>query len=770
MNALKKSLTWNGDVVLKRKMLRDIKMHKTQFISIFLMAFLGVFVFSGVSGEALGLEASVNQFYEDTNLADGWIYSPYLNDMFVYNVDMLGATNQMERQVVMDSQVDFENKPDVTLHFVENNTISKFYLMEGSPLNINDSNGVWLDKSFADAKGLEVGDNITFTFEGYEITKTIRGLGYSPEYVYHASQYSVLPDFNKIGFAYLSHKAFPSDDVPYNVLNVKFKGDAETYGELLSYRLDGYYATFLQKSEHTSVSQFTNQITLQKMMGDIFPFVFILVAMLILLTTMTRIISHQRTQIGILKANGFKNSSIIWHYLSYGFWMVLLGSLLGLILGPMALPNLVYPVMKHIFILPSWKVVWSMDFVYMAILMIIMSLAVSYYSAKSISDESPSQSIRAKSPNTFKKGFIERCGFWSKLSFNIRWNYRDARRNKSRSLMTIIGIIGCTSLLICAFGLNDSINELTEWNFEYINHYDSELIIDSDADSSAVDEVAKEVNGEKIMKTVIEIESSTVKKHGTLLVLDGGDQITPTDDDWNRVEIGDDEFSMSRKMAELLGVGVGDTVRWHLMDSNRWIEIKIDKIHADPNTQGLVMSKDKLEDLGLNYTPTSIMTSEHVDKNYSAIKSYTHKESRIGSWQGLIQAAWLLIYILTAFASILAVIVLYNLGLLSFTEIEKEIATLKILGFKTKTLRKLLLTQNLWFTTIGFILGVPIGSFILKTIWKSSGDLYYLIPSISITTLIITGIITFSLSIIVNLMFSGKIKKLDMVETLKNGE
>ena len=767
MNALKKLLNWNGDVVLKRKMLRDIKMHKTQFISIFIMAFLGVFVFSGVSGESIGLEESVNQFYEETNLADGWIYSPYLNDLFLYNVDMLGATNQMERQAVMDSQANFENKADVTLHFVENNTISKFYLMEGNPLNISDANGVWLDKSFADAKRLEVGDNITFTFEDYEITKTIKGLGYSPEYVYHASQYSVLPDFNKLGFAYLSYKAFPSDDVPYNVLNVKFDGKAETYDKLLSYRLDGYYATFLQRSDHTSVSQFANQITLQKMMGDIFPFVFILVSMLILLTTMTRIISHQRTQIGILKANGFKNRSIIWHYLSYGFWMVLIGSVLGLILGPIALPKLVYPVMKHIFILPLWKVVWSMDFVYMAALMVIMSLAVSYYSAKSISDESPSQSIKAKPPKVFKKNLIERLGFWHKLSFNIRWNYRDAQRNKFRALMTIIGIIGCTSLLICAFGLNDSMNELTEWNFDYINHYDSELIVDSDADSSEVDDVVKAIDGEKIMKTVIEIESSTVKKQGTLLVLDGKDLITPTDDDWNRVEIGDDEVSISKKMAELLGVGVGDSVKWHMLDSNRWIEIKIDKIHADPNTQGLVMSKNKFEDLGLNYTPTSIVTAEHVDKNYSAIKSYATKESRIGGWQGLTQAAWLLIYILTAFASILAIIVLYNLGLLSFTEIEKEIATLKILGFKTKTLRKLLLTQNLWFTTIGFIIGVPIGSYILKIMWQSAGDSFYLIPFISFTTLLLTGIITFSLSIIVNLMFSGKIKKLNIVESLK---
>ncbi len=318
--------------------------------------------------------------------------------------------------------------------------------------------------------------------------------------------------------------------------------------------------------------------------------------------------------------------------------------------------------------------------------------------------------------------------------------------------------------------LNDSMNDLTEWNFDYINHYDSELIIDHDADSSAVDDVVKAVDGEKIMKTVIEIKSSTVKRQGSLLVLDGGDMVTPTDDSWNKVEIRDDEVSISKKMANLLGVGVGDSVKLHIIDSNRWVEIKIDKIHADPNTQGLVMSKGKLEDLGLNYTPSIIVTDKHVDKNYSAIKSYTTKEFRIENWQGLTQAAWMLIYVLTAFASILAVIVLYNLGLLSFTEIEKEIATLKILGFKTKTLRKLLLTQNLWFTTIGFILGVPLGNYLLKTIWMSSGDSYYIIPSISITTLLLTGIITFSLSILVNLMFSGKIKRLDMVGTLKNGE
>ena len=638
-----------------------------------------------------------------------------MNDLFLYQVECLGATTQMERQVVLDSRVDLDNKADVTLHFVENNTISKFYLMEGEPLDINDSNGVWLDKSFADTKGLKVGDNITFNVEGYEIQKEIRGLGYSPEYVYHASTYSIIPDFNKIGFAYMSYKAFPSDNVPYNVLNVKFDGTPETYGDLLSYKLSGYYITFLERAEHSSVDQFSNQISLHKMMVDIFPIVFILVSMLMLLTTMTRLIAHQRTQIGILKANGFKNRSIILHYLSFGFWMVLMGSLLGLFLGPIILPSLIYPIMSTIFILPSWNPAMSMNFVYAVIIMVILALAVSFFSSKVISDESPSQSIKPRVPRISTSSFIERFKFWRKLSFNVRWNYRDAKRNKFRALMTIIGVIGCTALLVCAFGLNDSMNDISEWEFGQINHYDSELVIDEDATQGEIDEVAKEVDGDEVMEKVIELESPLDKKMGTLLILDGTDLITPTDDDWNAVEIKDDEVSISQKMADLLGVGIGDTVKWHIMDSNKWIDVKIDKIHSDPNVQGIVMSKAKLESLGLNYTPTSIVTEHNIENNnYSAIKSVANKEFRVNNWHGITLAAWVLIYALITFACLLAVIVLYNLGLLSFTELEREIATLKILGFKTRDLRKILLTQNLWFTTIGFILGLPIGYFILK--------------------------------------------------------
>ena len=756
--------------MLFKKMLRDIRKHKAQFLSIFLMAFLGVFVFAGVGGESVGLEVNVNDYYNDTNLADGWIYSININDLFLYQVDCLGATTQMERQLVVDSVADFSNDPEITLHFVENNTISKFYLLQGEPLDIDDKNGVWLDKSFADAKGLKVGDNITFKFEGHEIEKEIKGIGYSPEYVYHASQSSVIPDFSKMGFAYMSYKAFPEDNISYNVLNVKFDGTPENYNDLLSYHMDGYYSSFVERSEHVSVSQFSEEMDQHKMMSGIFPVVFILISMLILLTTMTRIITHQRTQIGILKASGFKDRSIIFHYVSYGFWLVLVGAILGLILGPMTLPQLFYPSMSATYKLPSWEPAWSMNFVYVAALMVFMSIFVSYYAVKSISDEKPADTIRPKAPKISTTGFVEKLGIWDKLSFNVRWNWRDAKRNKFRALMTIIGVIGCSALLVCAFGMYDGMNDLKEWEFNQINHYDSKLVIDDEATMSEIDDVASEVNGDKIMESAIEIESGSVKKSGSLMVLNNTDLVTPTDYDWNPIKIEDNEVSISQKMADMLDVGVGDTVKWHIMGSDKWVKTKVDKIHADPTSQGLIMSSDKLEDLDLNYTPTSIVTTEHVDKNYSAIKTANSMKDMTGSWDELTEAMWLLIYILIFFASLLAVVVLYNLGLLSFTEIEREIATLKVLGFKTGALRKLLLTQNLWFTAIGFLLGLPVGYFILKIMWESSGDSFYILPSISPANFILSAVITFALSILVNLMFSRKIKKLDMVESLKSGE
>ena len=750
---------------LSKKMLRDIKINKTQFISIFLMAFLGIFAFCGVCGEYYGLEQTSSDFYSETNLADGWIYNTTITDDALDKIN--NFTTDSEKQLVVQSVGNFSNNPDITLHFVEDNEISKFHVSEGEDFNLSDDSGVWLDKRFADAQNLSIGDNISFTFNGITIEKEIKGIGYSPEYVYEASPTSIIPDFKDMGFAYLSYEAFPSD-IQYNVLLVKFNQSPDDFKKSLDDSVD--YLSFTKQSDHVSVAQFNEEMAQHKMIGNVFPIVFILVTFLTLLTTMTRIIAHQRTQIGVLKAVGYKNRTIVFHYMSYGFWLVLAGAILGLILGPMIIPNLFYPTMTARYSLPEWNPGFDISFVVVAGLMVVSSLAVSYFAARNISKENPANTMRPKAPNISSSGTLEKSGLWDKLSFNIRWNYRDAKRNKFRALMAIVGVMGCVALLISAFGMNDSMENLKTWEYDDISHFESKLIIESGASQSDIDSVTDEVNGSQIMEQAIEIKAQGNEKTAMLLVLNDTDLISHTDKNGKAINLSNADISLSQKMAESLDVGVGDTIKWHIVGSDDWVECKITNIHGEPLSQGIILSAEKLEDLDLNFTPTSIITSQSVDDDYDSIKSISSIDDMVNAWDKMTSSVMMMVSILIFFAVLLAIVVLYNLGILSFTEIEREIATLKVLGFKTGDLRKLLLTQNLVFTAIGFILGIPLGFYLMTLMMDAAGESLYYIPSLTLGNIALSAVITFAVSIAVNLMFSGKIKNLNMVEALKDVE
>ena len=734
------------------------------------MAFLGVYVFAGFGAESFGFEETASTYYGETNLADGWIYASDLDDDFVDKVNALSSTNDSERKLIVNSIADFDNDPDITLHFLEDDDISKFYLVKGEEFNLSDGDGVWLDIRFAESKNLTVGDNISFSFEGMTIEKKIKGLGYSPEHLYQTSDSSMIPDYDKMGFAYMSYKAFPISDVPYNVLLVKYDGNSSNYEKQLDNDLTRDYSSFLPRAQHPSFAEFQDETEQHQMMTDVIPVIFIIISMLTLLTTMTRIINNQRMQIGVLKALGFKNRTIMFHYISYGFWMVLAGSILGLILGPLTLPPIMFEEMADLYSIPYWLTGFNISFIFVTVLMVVLAALISYLACRNIVNESPSSAIRPKVPKVSTSGFLEKLGLWKKFSFNVRWNYRDAKRNKFRALMSIVGVLACTLIIVASFGCMDGFDEMKEWSYDDINHYSSKLVLEENATVSQIDYIAEDVGGEKLMESSIEIKSGDVKKSGVITVLDDNKLYTPTDDDKNPIKISDNEVSISKKMAQLLDVKEGDTVKWHIMGSDEWVSTKVGNIHSDPTSQGIIVTKEKLDDLGLNYTVTSIISSDNVDKNYSGVKTIFSMDSLTDSWDDMMESSMTIIYLLAVFASLLSVIVLYNLGLLSFTEIKREFATLKVLGFKSSQLRKLLLTQNLWFTTIGFVIGVPLGREVLQYLWGTMGDSFYLKATISIKTLIITFIITYVVSILVNLMFSGKIKKLNMVESLKDNE
>ena len=751
---------------LSKKMLRDIRFNKTQFISIFLMAYLGIFAYCGICSEYYGLEQTSSEFYNETNLADAWIYNTNINDSYLDEVN--NFNQESERQLVIPSIGDFKNEPDITLHFVENNSISKFYVTEGEKFNIDDDSGVWLDKQFADAKKLKIGDNITFKFNGISIEKEIKGIGYSPEYVYEASPNSIVPNFEDIGFAYLSYKAFPSY-ISYNTLLVKFKQSSDSFKKSLD-DSDVDYLSFTKREDQVSVAQFLEEVAQHRMMGNVFPIVFILVTFLTLLTTMSRIIAQQRTQIGILKAVGFEDKQIILHYLSYGFWPIITGAILGLITGPMIIPEMFYPTMKTRYSLPTWHPGFDISFIYVAAIMVLSSLFITHLACRNISKENPADSMRPKGPKTPPSGILEKSNLWHHLSFNIRWNLRDARRNKFRALMAIIGVMGCTALIVAAFGMNDCMNDLRTWEYDDISHFESKLIIANNASLSDINSTNDKVNGTKIMQTAIEIKTNNIEDTVSLLVSNNTNLISYTDQYKNPITIKEGDISISIKSAEKFNLKVGDEIKWHIMGSDEWVKSKIGQIHAEPVSQGLIMSPNTLEDLNLNFTPTSIVTSKKIDKDYDSIKYVTTLTKMKESWDKMTGSIMMMVYVIIFIAVILAIVVLYNLGILSFTEIEREIATLKVLGFKTSDLRKLLLTQNLAFTSIGFALGIPLGLYFMMLMMDANGESLYYIPSLTWGNILLSAIITFTISIVVNLMFSSKIRNLDMVEALKDIE
>ncbi|MBE6511532.1 MAG: FtsX-like permease family protein [Methanobrevibacter olleyae] len=762
--------------MLFRKMLRDFKDHKAQFLSIFLMALIGVFAFTGISGEVVGMVDVSSGYYEDTNLADGWVYGEEIDDDVFSDIKSMDEIKDAQREMVVGTVANYSSDPDITLHIVEGKqNISKFYLFKGQDFDENDEEGIWIDKRFANGRNLDIGDKITLKFDGNKVSKTVRGIMYSPEYVYYIQEGSLIPDFSQVGFAYMPSKG-ADFDIVYNTIALDGyeELDEKDFKSSLEEKLgQKAYVQYVDRDNNVGIKTLQDEISQHQMFSGIFPAIFVLVSLLTLVTTMSRVISAQRMQIGTLKAMGYSNRSIILHYLSYGFVLSLTGSAIGLVIGPLTIPYLFYPTMSSTYSLPRWGPSWDISFFAVAGLMVVSSVLISYISVKGISDENPAETIRPKAPKLVSSGLIERTRIWKRFSFNERWNYRDAKRNKTRAIMSVFGVFACTLLVMSAFGMADSINDVEDWQYDQIYNFNSKLILEENITDSQLDHILDETGGEGIREEAIELKYKGIKKTGTLTVMNDSDYYKVTDANRNYIHLDPDGIAISDKMAEVLGLKVGDKVRWHVAGNPKWIDSEITETYSIPFGQGLIMSPEVFDEIGgddYNYSTNVVLTKENVKKNYTGVSSITTSEDIRKGWSIMTEALDLMVSVLIGFAVVLAVVVLYNLGLLSFTEIQRELATLKVLGFNSKSLRRLLLTQNLWFSTIGFILAIP-GAYILMDIMMSStGDEYFFPINIYLWNFIASFIITFGLSVLVNLAFSRKIKKVNMVESLKSNE
>ena len=759
--------------MLFKKMLRDMKENKMQFIAIFLMSFITLLAFAGIGSEVQGLQDNLHNYYEETNMADAYALGNNFNDSVVKDFKNMDSTTGVESQFVVKSVADLKGEPTVTLHFLGKNNISRYYPVEGGKINFSDADGIWLDARFAEVKNLKIGDNISVTFNGITMNKTIRGLGYSPDYVYEEPESGLIADFKYQGFGYLSEKAYPGDNMPHNKLLMTKNANVQEYYNQTHKMLEdkGYDhiikgASFMPREDSTSDNQIQDEIKQHVVLAVMVPIIFVVVALLILLTTMTRIVNRQRTQIGTLKAIGFENRPLIIHYLSYGFILTLVGSVLGIIVGHNTIPYIFVDTMKSYYTLPCWDPGFNISFIIVALLIVVGSLICSYIAVASIMKESPSVTLKAKPPKVSKMGFLENTRIWNKLGFNFRWNIRDINRNKLRTVITLFGVIGCTVLLVSAFGMLDGVNDLKDWKYDDINHYETQLVLQDNVSQSQIDSIIKEVNGSPVMSKSIQIKANGIKKTQVLSVYDKSPLITPTDKERHEITLPKNGVSISEKTADMFDLKVGDKIEWHLYGNETWMNSTIDAIYGDPSVQGITISPHFAEKHNISFKATEIVTKEKVTKKLDGVGSVNDHKDLTNSWDKLTQTAHLLIAILVIFAVLLAVVVLYSLGLLGFTEVERDMATLKVLGFQLSDLRKLFVTQYLGISLLGFIIGIPVGYYVLESIRSNTDKLYY--PTdYSLETIAIVFVITIIVSLFVNLLLANKLKNIDMVEALK---
>ena len=762
--------------MLFRKLLRDMAKHKTQFISIFLMAFLAVFIYTGVGGEWRGLQYTVDDYYEKTNLADGLIIAKTITPEQQEKIAAIKAVTATERRTLVEAAVPrssretYQTSRALTLHFVEENKISKTYLVEGEDMDIADDTGIWPDKRFCDANELALGNEITLNIMGVETTKQIKGIIYAAEYVYAGAEGGLSPNFLEHGYAYLSHKAFPvQEHFAYTALMIK-TDDQAGLEDKISAAMEGKYSAYIQQADYPSVALFQNEINQHKMMGDLFPAIFVLVALLTMMTTMTRIVSGQRTQIGTLKAMGFQKNAVMRHYISYGLWPVVVGAALGCVTGPLSLPKLFYPSMSSFYTIPQWKPTQHISFAVVTLLVILLCAFVTWLACANQLRDTPATTLRARAPKPPKHSRLEKTALWRRIGFNTQWNLRDATRNKTRSSMAIIGVLGCTALLVCAFSMNGSMKLLKTWQYETINLFETKISISQEATPEQVQDILAATDGEALMETAVEIRIGDLKRGAAVVVTDGVTLIQPTDKKRKPITLPADGVSITAKTAAVLGVKAGDTIHWHVYGSETRVETKIAVVYRDPTAQGLTMTRETFENLGYTFVPTAIVTTQKDIAHHEGISSTLSTSQIVDGWDELTEAMMLMVYVLIGGAAILSIVVLYNLGLLSFTEMAHDMATLKVMGMKTRKLRSLLLTQNLWFSVVGFVLGLPCGLWLVKAMTDASGDTFDFPVRLSLPTLAASFVITFGLSIFVSLLFSRKIKRLNMVEALKTTE
>ncbi len=550
--------------------------------------------------------------------------------------------------------------------------------------------------------------------------------------------------------------------------------------------------TFNRK-DNPGYSEYEDDTTRVNNIAKVFPVFFLLVAALVCLNTMSRMVEEDRGQMGIYKSLGFNNKQILFTYLLYASIASIFGSILGLSIGCNVLPRVIFNIYNFLYILPNIR--YNNDILIMIITSIIMlsvMLLITIYTALSVLKETPASLLRPKAPAKGKKVLIENINFiWKRLNFSFKVTTRNIFRYKKRIFMTIIGIAGCTALTLTGFGLKNSIEGIVGKQFNEITKYDALIVLNDKYQELSND--IKDLFNDNYLKnySLIYQESFSYKmkdKNNDLFVVvpENEEDLYKSLDMRNRktkekVRIDNSGVVITEKLANNLKIGKNDYIEIYNTNKEKF-KFKVSNIMENYAYNYIYLNKDYYKqvfkkDVNYNMVLTQVDSNVKSDQistnllNSGKVINITFIKDMLKRFKDMVTSINRIVFVILLCSSLLAFIVLYNLTTINITERTREIATLKVLGFKDIEVSLYVYRETMILTVIGALFGLILGIFLHRFVMISAEMEFIMFQrNINSVSYIYAFLITLIFSVIISIFTHFKLKKIDMIEALKSVE
>ena len=756
------------------KTFRDVKNYWTQFLGVFFMTLISITIYAGMAVVGHGLDVSVEQYVNESNLADQWIYTTGITDE-----DMRRFEND---EGVQEATYACRLRADVKgghqfleLTALSNDTFMKSHLVEGEAFD-PESGGLWLDNKFAQENSLKPGDAIIIEYADFEKEFEIKGLVLNIEkMLFTGSNLLTIPDHKTFGYAFIGKESLNELIPLYPYTEMRLGNGQSLSDDTLESVLGDRFLFSEMREDKDFLEEVAKESNQMMKMSILFSLVFVLLSTLTMYSSMSRLITNQRTIIGTMKALGIEAWKIKLHYGLYGVIIATIGSVCGLFLGPAIVPPILIGVKETYITLPYWHTVHHKS-VYLIIAGLIFTCTyASIKNTRKLLKKAPAEILR----NThnmdvvLKKGLLERFDvFWSRLPNGLKWSLRDNSRNKVRFLMGVVGVVGGMVLLVAGLGVTKSIEHANEYIFTEQSTYSyiSEIKM-----SRHYEEAFQDICGEQEFCLMLPGTASKGDKKRNIAISAGENKglLIYKDLDGNAINLDSGDVLITRKLARQLAVDVGDVVKVDIKGIGEE-ELKVTKITSNISPQGIVMAKEKYEKYFADFMPNLLLTKDarlkDLEENgltlFTATRDHQLRQANI-----LAESVEAIMYILILASVVLVVVIIYTLSTLNYIERERDYATLRVLGFRKHEIRNILLNDSILTVLLGWIVGVfTAAKFLdiyLKVVSLDSVEWVAYLDSriLALATIIVVGV---SFSVV--FILSSRIRKIDLVASFKSVE